>query len=282
VRSAGTKNLVVGASLVLFAALLFSNGSLLAQGLAQSTPSRQTLPDAPVPQQQTQNGEKERTQGGWRKRVAILGKQSLFFPELAHQTGPLSSRQKLQLAVDETLAPSHFVSAAFTSSISQASNSLPGYGQGWDAYGKRFGASVGTNASRQVFGTFLLASLLHQDPRYFVKLHGPARSRILYAVSRVIVTRTDGGGHTLNLSKLGGGLMAEGLANTYLPDNERTTGQTFSRFGAQVGWSALGNVVREYWPSIFKTLGLRRVVPDYGADLATDKADSNSQKTDHK
>src|SRR5262249_37343932 len=144
----------------------------------------------------------------WRRGVAILGKQSLFFPELAHQRGPLSATQKLQLAFDETLAPSRFLESAFTSAISQARDTLPGYGQGWEGYGKRFGSSVASKASTQAFGTFLLPTLTHQDPRYFVKLHGSPRRRILYAVERVAVGRKDNGRSTANWSGLLGGLMA--------------------------------------------------------------------------
>jgi hypothetical protein len=114
---------------------------------AQGATSGQTLPDAPVAKKQDQNSAEQRAQDGWRKRVAIVSRQSVFFPELAQQAGPLTSLQKLQLAVDEALAPSRFLSSAFSSSIGQARNSLPGYGQGWDAYGKRFGSSVASNTS---------------------------------------------------------------------------------------------------------------------------------------
>ena len=245
---------------------------------AQDATSGQALPDAPVAKNQDESRAEQQSPGGWRRRVAILSKQSVFFPELAHQTGPLNSLQKLQLAVDESLAPSRFLSSAFTSSIGQAQNSLPGYGQGWDAYGKRFGSSVASNASTQAFSTFLLPSLLHQDPRYFVKLHGRPRDRILYAVSRVFLTRTDGGHQTVNVSGLLGGLASEGLANSYLPDNERTSGRTFRRFGVRVGWRALGNIVREYWPVFFKNLGLRRIVPYSGPGATSDKPDSNPRQ----
>src|SRR5262249_29740077 len=148
------------------------------------------------------------------------------------------------------IAPSRLLSSAFTSAIYQARNSFAEYGQGWDGYGKRLGASMATNASYKAFSTFLLPSGFHQDPRYFVKLQGRSSARILYAVSRVVITRTDRGRHTINVAALLGGLMSEGLANSYLPGDECTPGRTFSRFGARVGWSALGNVVKEYWPNI--------------------------------
>jgi hypothetical protein len=259
-----------------FATLIFGGAPVVAQRAVATD----TLPDAPVAKEQTAPPAEARPQGGWKKKVAILGRKSVFFPELAHERGPLTTRQKLQLAADESVAPSRFMSSTFTSAIEQARDSLPGYGQGWDGYGKRLGASMATNASYKAFGTFLLPSMSHQDPRYFVKSQGRPRTRILYATSRVVITRTDGGRQTINISELLGGLMAEGLANSYLPDEERTSGKTFKRFGIRVGWSALGNVVKEYWPNISKRLRLSKVVPDSGSDATTVKPEPSQPAHD--
>jgi hypothetical protein len=59
-----------------------------------------------------------------------------------------------------------------------------------------------------------------------------------------------------------GPLGAEGLANTYLPDAERTAGQTFERFGIQMAVIAAGNLAKEFWPTIFKRLRIGKVIPD--------------------
>jgi hypothetical protein len=225
-----------------------------------------SLPDAPTPKQQQSPGQQP---SNLKTAIAILGKRSIFFPELAHDKGPLDARQKLELAVDETVSPSRFLGSMFTSGIGQARDSFPGYGEGWGGYGKRFGSSIASTASNNVFGTFLLPSMLHQDPRYFVKAFGSPRSRILYALERVVVTRTDSGRSTLNWSGVLGGLMAESLATSYLPDEERTAPKTFTRFGVRLGFSALDNVVKEYWPTIFKSLGITKLVPSEHSDPGT-------------
>jgi len=159
--------------------------------------------------------------------------------------------------------------SAFTAGIGQARNSLPGYGQDWGGYGKRFGSSMASNASSHLFGTFLLPSALHQDPRYFVKLYGTPVQRIAYAIRRVVVTRTDDGDDVPNWSGVLGGLMAEALANSYLPSDERTAGKTFSRFGIRIGLSIVNNAVREHWPTIFKSLRISKIVPSEGSDPGT-------------
>jgi hypothetical protein len=253
-----------GLFLILLAAAV--NHTAMAQRQEQASAG---LPDAPTAKQDQSESTQKPGNTPLRSTIEVLGKRSVFFPELAFDKGRLDSRQKLELAVDETVAPSRFLGSAFTAGIGQARDALPGYGQGWNGYGKRIGSSVASNASSHLFGTFLLPSMLRQDPRYFVKLYGTTSQRIGYAVRRVVVTRTDSGGRAFNWSQVLGGLMAEALANSYLPDGERTTGKTFSRFGIRIGFGALDNVVKEYWPTIFRSLRISKLTPSERSDPGT-------------
>ena len=230
-----------------------------APGAAAQRLSSATIPDDRAakqeqPQEKPQQGTLETT-------IGILSRRSIFFPELAHQPGALSTAQKAELAADISVAPSRFLSSALSSAAAQARNAIPGYGQGWDAYGKRFGSSLATTASANVLGSFVLASAFHQDPRYFVA-QGTFQRKIGNAFERVVVTRSDYGRKTPNWSGLLGDLFAESLANSYLPDEERTAGKTFQRYGVRVGLGAGVNIVREYWPYIFKRLGLTKWQPE--------------------
>lgn len=248
-------------------AVFGTESSANAQTDGNAAPSA-NLPDAPTPQTATpQTDQSQKSQ--LKHSIEVLGKRSIFFPELAHERKPLTSKQKLQLAVDETIAPSRFMGSAFTAGIGQARDSLHDYGQGWEGYGKRYGSSVASNASSHLFGTALLPSLTHEDPRYFVKLFGSPKNRILYAMSRVVITRTDDDRPTFNWSSVMGGLMAESLATSYLPESERTAGKTFSRFGIRMGFGALDNVVKEYWPTIFKSLRINKIIPPERSDPGT-------------
>jgi hypothetical protein len=217
------------------------------------------LPDAPSPQQPS--NQPAQKGGAVKTTYGILSRRSFFFPDLAYTTKPLSSGQKFLLATDESIAPSALIVAATSAAITQARNSWPGYGQGWNAYGKRYGATLALNASTDMFGTFLLPSLLHHDPRYFVLSQGTFSQKVGHALKSVLVTRTDAGGRAMNISGILGPLGAEGLANTYLPDGERTARQTFERFGIQLAVIAGSNVAKEFWPVIFKTLRIRNLAP---------------------
>jgi hypothetical protein len=265
---AGKKTIFRGhwLSLLLLGALPLMGGGVAA---AQEAPKRGNLPDAPTAKQSESHPTQEPEKTRLKTTLGILGKRSLFFPDLATDKGPLSSRKKFELAIDETIAPSRFTASAFTAGIAQARNALPGYGQEWGGYGKRFGSSMASGASSHLFGTFLLPATLRQDPRYFVKLHGTVGQRVGYALRRIVVTRTDAGGEAFNWSGVVGSLLAESLANSYLPDAERTTGKTFTRFGFRMGFSAASNILKEYWPTIFKSLRISMLVPNERSDPGT-------------
>jgi hypothetical protein len=227
-------------------------------GAAQQEPKQKEPPEAPAPKQENAPAKHENPLN---ETIQILGRRSIFFPDLATSPKPLTSKQKFELSGDESIAPSRLVSSALGAGLGQAADSLPGYGQGMSGYGKRFGSSMASAASDHFFETFLLASLLHRDPRYFVLLRGGAGYRIKYALSRTVVTRTDDGRSAVNWPGVLGPLLAESLANSYLPVREQTAGRTFRRYGFRVGLNTASKVVREYWPTIFRSLRISKIAP---------------------
>jgi hypothetical protein len=191
--------------------------------------------------------------------VRLLERRSLVFPDLATNQGRLSSWQKFELAANNSVALSTIAAAASGAAYGQAINSPSGYGEGADGYGKRLGANMARAASDNMFGTFLLASVLHQDPRFYVRKNLSFKQSVAYSAKRVIFTRTDSGEKEINYSGLIGPLMGEGLANTYYPDQDRTIGSTLTRYASDIGWKFGGNLLRQYWPSINRKL---RLIPE--------------------
>ena len=191
--------------------------------------------------------------------IGLLSRRSIFFPDLATTLKPLSSEQKFKLFVDETIAPSTLLSASVTAGFRLLENTYPGYGQEWGGYGKRFAAGMANSASTNFLGTYLIPSLLHQDPRYFISLRPSFRKKMTYALTRQVVTRTDDGRATFNWSRIIGVVGAEAIANVYLPAEERTAGKTFERSGIRFGIGIGTTLLKEYWPMIFKKLGVAPV-----------------------
>jgi hypothetical protein len=189
----------------------------------------------------------------------LLQQKSLVFPDLATGEGPLSSWQKFKLAANNSVALSTIGAALIGSAYGQATNRPSGYHQGAEGYAKRFGADMARASSENLFGTFLLASTLHQDPRFFVKNNLSFGQSVKYAAVRLAFTSTDAGEKQVNYSGLIGPLMGEGLANAYYPDKNRTAGSTLTRYGTDLAWRFGGNLLRQYWPVINRRL---RLVPE--------------------
>lgn len=229
-------------------------------GMCQQKPAN--LPDAPVAKQNANDiAQKPAEKNGFENSFGVIARRSWFYPELARTSGALTPADKFKLFLDKSLSPPQIMSSLAGGGFGQATDSLHQYGQGADGYAKRFGSSMASGASSHFFGTFLLPTVLHDDPRYFVKMNGGVKVRIGNALRRVFVIRTDDGRMAFNFPGTLGPLAAEALANTYLPDNERTFPKTFQRFGIRIGWGAANNIVKEYWPTIFKSLRIAKVAP---------------------
>ena len=230
---------------------------LVVAAAAQQAPKPQDLPDAPVAKQE--NAPQKRHPIN--TTIEVLGRRSIFFPEIATSEGTLSVKQKFELFADQSVAPSRILRSSAGAGISQARNSLDGYGQEIGGYGKRFAASMATGTSNNFFGTFVISSMLHRDPRYFPVLHGGFGHRVAYALSRIVVARTDEGNLGANWAGMIAPLLAESLATSYLPVKEQTVGRTFQRYGIRIGLNTASNGLREYWPTIFRNLRITRNPP---------------------
>jgi hypothetical protein len=211
---------------------------------AQQAASSQDQPDAPSATRSAQTTPRKSSIGFF----STLNRKSIVFPDIATTEGPLSTGGKFKLFVDNSASLSSLAGSAVSAGIGQAEDYPEGYGQGGEGYGKRFGAAMARTASSNFFGTFLLASMLHQDPRFFPQKDPTFGGSVKYALTRVVITRNDDGNDAANWSGLLGPLMAEGLANAYWPEEDRTAGQTLRRYGVDLATTAGFNIFRNYWP----------------------------------
>jgi hypothetical protein len=179
--------------------------------------------------------------------------QTVSDPETPYM--PLRVRDKWKLFMKESVDPFAFASAAAGAGISQLHNEDPKYGIGSQAYFQRFGAAQADITSQNFFQDAVLASLFHEDPRYFRK--GPASTvfhRIAYAVSRAVITRRDSGKEGFNFSGLVGMELGIVLSNAYYPPKSVNGGEMAYRTGSSFAATALGNLLPEFWPDIKERL----------------------------
>ena len=178
----------------------------------------------------------------------ILGVLPNFFVSYVSDPAPLTRKQKFKLALVVSRDPLTFLTTGINAGIEQWQGDFAGYGQEFSGYAKRYGATYGDRLSSTFLGAALLPSLLHQDPRYFYRGHGPIMVRALYAISTVAVCKGDNGHWQPNYSFILGDLASGGISNLYYPaQNRNGVSLTFENMGIAVGGGAIGNVVQEFF-----------------------------------
>jgi hypothetical protein len=181
------------------------------------------------------------------EKQRVLGVFPNFYVTYNWNAVPLTPKQKFKLALRTAVDPVAFLGAGFAAGVEQWDDAYSGYGQGAQGYGKRFGASYADAFDGTMLGGAVFPSLLHQDPRYFYKGTGTIRSRVLYAISTVVICKGDNGRWQPNYSNLLGSLASAGISNLYYPSTDRNGAELTIR-NALVGSAsgAIGALFQEF------------------------------------
>lgn len=166
------------------------------------------------------------------------------------QLPPLSVKDKFVLATEDSFDYSAFIIAGMVAGYSMATKAYPEFHQGAAGYGRYYWHSFVDQAVGNYFTEAIVPSLTREDPRYYTLGHGGFVHRTGYAISRLVVTRTDSGGKSFNFSEIVGNGAGAALSNAYYPQVERTAGNTVSKWATQVGIDGIANILKEFWPDI--------------------------------
>jgi hypothetical protein len=240
---------------------------LLVVAASAATCASQDKPDAPTPKQSiapaTQSspaGAPINTSGQQDENPRrILG----FIPnfqskdDIPENQAPLTPREKYILAYHQTVDFSAHIGNAFQAALQQASNGQPHYGQGWGPYAQRFGAAEADQVTSAFFIFGFLPHVLKEDPRYFRKRYGSPWSRIRYAATRTVITRTDAGGRTFNTPQVLGQLLQQGISTAYYPNQDRSASGVFEDCGINLAYNSAYNILKEFYPDFLRVLSHR-------------------------
>jgi len=278
------------APVLLFISLVLSTAGFC---IAQNTPQpdiadagqsgqQRSTPPADPSQGQSPGKDKDKDKDGdaakdpanAKSATSATSKDRLFYAlpnfltlENAGQAPPLTAGQKFKVVARGSFDPIQIVWYGALSGISQAENSEPGFRQGAEGYGKRYGAYAADGTIENFFVGAILPSVLRQDPRYFQSGRGSFFQRTGYAVSRIVVTRGDSGHQEFNFSEVFGSAIASSISTfSYHPrrtligmnsdgslrytESDRTLANTASVWGSQVGYDTITLVIKEFWPDI--------------------------------
>jgi hypothetical protein len=108
---------------------------------------------------------------------------------------PLNVKGKLRYFAVESFRPGIYPVAAFYDGLTMANPPKaypPEWRQGFPGFARNYGDFMASWSSVQG-GKFVVASLLHEDPRYFTSHNGKFFARALNAVRYVVIDRSDAG-----------------------------------------------------------------------------------------
>jgi hypothetical protein len=245
---------------------------------AASGQETQTPASPQSPANKDKNGQSTNAQGsnaGTSNDRLFLALPNFLTLENAGDVPPLTTKQKFKVVARGSFDKIEFPWYGILSAISQAENSEPGYGQGWEGYGKRYASAFADGTIENFMTSAVFPSILHQDPRFFQKSDGGFARRTEYAVSRIFVTRTDSGHTQFNYSEILGSAVSAAIStNTYHPRafittrfdpttdtltyvhnaSSRTLSNTASVWGTQVLYDTITIVIKEFWPDVHRKM----------------------------
>jgi hypothetical protein len=210
-------------------------------------------------------------------KVAGTSNDRLFYTlpnfltlQTKEQLPPMSVGDKFKVVALGTFDYVEYPWWGVLAAISQATNGNPAFGQGWQAYAKRYGTTAGDSMVENFMVGAVFPSILRQDPRYYQSGQGSFFRRAGYSVSRIVVARTDSGRRRFNYSEIFGAASAAAISTyTYHPGSayistpsnphmfvasERTFSNVGSTWGTQVSLDTITIMVKEFWPDIHRKI----------------------------
>ena len=220
------------------------------------------LPDAPLPEPQSapasnppasQTNPAELGEGKQTKRILYIV-PNFRAVSAGTQLPKQSIKEKFKTGALDSFDYSAFIFAGIQAGISQATDSYPQFHQGAAGYGRYYWHTFADQTDENLWVEGILPSVLRQDSRYYTLGHGGVIKRGVYAVSRIVITRTDSGGRTFNASEVVGAGTAAAISAAYYP----TVYQTWTKIGQRWLTSVILDAgtfgAKEFWPDINRVI----------------------------
>ncbi|MCC6537489.1 MAG: hypothetical protein IT162_08075 [Bryobacterales bacterium] len=170
---------------------------------------------------------------------------------------PMTAEERLHFFLRRAVtSPGAPARAAFLAAFDQHANDPEGWGQGWDAYGKRVGNRLARSAVRNAIETSS-ALALGYDQRYIMCNCDGALRRTGHALAMNFVTFNRRGEWVPNIPRVGSTVAAEYIGLTWLPPGTRTAGEATRGLALNLLTGSLTNVWREFSPPLVRQLKAR-------------------------
>jgi len=173
---------------------------------------------------------------------------------------PLTQKERTQLYLKTMINPLGYAKTAFSAGIDQWKDKPEEWEQGASGYGQRFANILG-QYSIQRTATYGLASILHEDNRYFNSGKKGFWPRTGYALSSAVLARHDDGDRGISFSQLGGVAAGAFAARLWLPASQNSAQDGAQSFAITMGSNVAFSVVKEFLPDLGRAIARKRKKP---------------------
>lgn len=172
----------------------------------------------------------------------------------------MTPRDKAWLATRNAVDPFNAITILGEAAFSVGFDSHSPYGPGMPGYARYIGVSYTEDLTGEFFGTFLIPSIVHQDPHYHRMEHAKIVRRIAHAITQVVWTQGDNGRGMLNYSNLVGFAIEDEIGNLYVPGRETNASATAQRYATGIATAPIGNFITEFVPDVARHIHVQVVI----------------------
>ncbi len=261
---------------VLFAILLTMTGAQVRPVRAQSVSvsAGSTLPDSPGTQKQRAKAQKcdpaakpnPADTAGLSEDQKISAQnpcnvKSSTYKQFLNDPGPfpMTSRQKGILAVRDLIDPFNILTITANAAFTVGIDPNTAYGPGLKGFGRDVGYSFVQDATGEFLGTYVVCSVLHQDPRYHREPHTTIARRFGHALKHTVISQHDDGTPMFNYENFITYPASAELANLYVPGVHGNGPSTVARILTGLATDPVNNIITEFLPDFARRVHIRVV-----------------------
>jgi hypothetical protein len=189
----------------------------------------------------------------------------------------MTPKEKAWLAVRDVADPFNAITILGSSAIAVGANSHSAYGPGMTGWGKYVGVSYSQDMTGEFFGTFLIPSIVHQDPHYHRMPQASMKRRIAHVLYQVVWTQGDDGNGMVNYADLVGFGIDDEIANLYVPGRDTNARASAERYGTALTLAPTENAITEFLPDIARRIHVRAVLIQHIINQVANKGAANAQ-----
>lgn len=176
------------------------------------------------------------------------------------QVKPLTPKEKGWLALRNVTDPFNGITILLDAGIAVGSNPYSPYGPGMPGFARNVGVSYTQDMTGEFFNTFLIPSIVHQDPHYHRMPHAGVLRRIGHASLQVLWTQGDNGREMPNYANIVGAMIDDEISNLYVPGRQTDLRASASRYGIELATAPIDNFVSEFLPDVASRIHVQIVV----------------------